>query len=664
MADYLKQFTQDEEDKLARKIRAVYRQAATDVKAKLRAFNAAKKEKAAAYRAQVKTGEIDKADYQAWLQGQVFQGKQWQQKVDDITRVYMEADEKARELLGGTEKNVFAEAANYTAFDLEKGTKGAVAFNIYDKHSVERLLKDNPQTLPKWKINEQKDYTWNARRVRNAVAQGIIQGESIDQIGARLTTDLSAQNANKMTMFARTAVTGAQNAGRIDRLHEAEDMGIQVKKKWLATLDSRTRDAHADLDGQEVGVDEKFKVNVNGKMMEIDYPGDPLAPPELVYNCRCTLTYVYPKYNTGTAQRRVQEEDRVEGYQTYKQWKEGKQPETSQEEPQRTVEPTQGNRKTSPVDRVEFDGGDELLEKERNAKEGAERRRQELDAEYSALNRERRQVNRELSDLVGDDSEAAQVRRAELEKRLEEIKKRREDIGEEYSKLSSFANGYGGNYTATNLVNRAESTGVEYRLPVKYETPLQDNEIVKRLGGGDMTEGSCASVGLCYVGQQEGYDVLDFRNGESRKMFSQDAYKLVQGIATETGYPILAVPGGVGTQPVIDLVKQCEAGKEYYLIAGRHAAVVRTGEDGMFEYLELQCAEGANGWKKAPIGYDGKQDLDTFFQFRFGCEEFEGDNPIMLDTEGMKGSKLFHRALGYINTAEGSQAKGDYGFAK
>lgn len=95
----------------------------------------------------------------------------------------------------------------------------------------------------------------------------------------------------QFTHSLRTALTGAQNAGRIEAMHEQQEMGIEVKKKWIATLDDRTRDAHAQLDGQVVDVDEPFRVDG----MEIMEPGDPSAPPELVYNCRCTLGYVYPQ---------------------------------------------------------------------------------------------------------------------------------------------------------------------------------------------------------------------------------------------------------------------------------------------------------------------------------------------------------------------------------
>lgn len=81
---------------------------------------------------------------------------------------------------------------------------------------------------------------------------------------------------------ARTAVTGAQNAGRMDSFTAAEGMGIKLKKEWLATLDGRTRHSHAVLDGERVENDKKFS---NGCM----FPGDPNGPPGEVYNCRCTL---------------------------------------------------------------------------------------------------------------------------------------------------------------------------------------------------------------------------------------------------------------------------------------------------------------------------------------------------------------------------------------
>lgn len=306
------------EDILTKKIQRVYSQAAVEVKRKTEEFWSAHRRIATQMLADVAAGKITQADYKKWLRGQVFTGERWKQKLDDITKVYVDADKKAREIIGGTTKNVFVDFANRTAYDMEKELRGGVSFDLYDGKTVERLLKDNPKMLPEWKIDEPKDYIWNEKRVQNAVTQGIVQGESIADIGKRLTSELATSNATKMDMFARTAVTGAQNAGRMERLHEAQDMGIEVKKKWLATLDDRTRDAHAYLDGEEAEVDEPFH-SILGNIM---YPGDPTADPANVYNCRCTLVYVYPKYQhlQHNHERRDQLNDKNIENMTYYQW--------------------------------------------------------------------------------------------------------------------------------------------------------------------------------------------------------------------------------------------------------------------------------------------------------------------------------------------------------
>lgn len=292
MPDYLQTYADKEVEKLGRKIARIYRQAAREIKEKLESFNKAHDIISDRMLQDVKDGKITERDYKDWLRNQVFIGDRWKAKLDEITKAYREADEKARKLVGEKNKDIFLHAANWQAKDTSRAVNGAVSFDMYDRKTVDRLLKKKPKMLPEWKIDEEKDYIWNEKRVQNAVAQGIIQGESVYDIGKRLTDELSASNAGKMDMFARTAVTGAQNAGRMERLHEAEEMGIMVKKKWLTAHDKRVRDAHIDLDGDEKDIDEPFH-NDYGDIM---YPGDPSADPANVYNCRCTMIYVYPKY--------------------------------------------------------------------------------------------------------------------------------------------------------------------------------------------------------------------------------------------------------------------------------------------------------------------------------------------------------------------------------
>ena len=319
--DYVDRFASAEMRFLMKQILRTYKQAAREVQEKLDEFNRAHERKNQHKLQQLADGVITEAQYKSWLQGQVFQTNLWKQKLKDITNTYVHADDVARALVGKTNFSVFCEAANYTAYDICKHFGMGVSFDLYDKATVDRLLRKNPKMLPEWKINEEKDYVWNEKRVQNAVTQGIVQGESIPQISERLSGELATSNARKMELFARTAITGAENAGRVTRMEEAQEMGITVQKKWIATLDHRTRDAHQHLDGQIQDVDKPFE-SILGDIM---FPGDPDAEPANVYNCRCTLGYHYPEYSQAGQRRAYNDPDSRESevidYVTYDQWK-------------------------------------------------------------------------------------------------------------------------------------------------------------------------------------------------------------------------------------------------------------------------------------------------------------------------------------------------------
>lgn len=278
-------------EQVLKKTQAVYKRAAEELAKKLADFQARFAAKDKEKQALLAAGEITKEQYKSWLAGQVFQGKQWEAKAAEAAKTMVHANEEAAAIVNDGCMTAYAAAMNYGTYELEKATALKTGFTLYNRETVSRLLGKDPQLLPKWKIDQPKDYIWNYEKVKNAIIQGIIQGKPIPQIGKDLTSKLQTLNENKMRMFARTGMTGAHNAGRMDALHRAEDKGIKVKKKWLATNDDRTRDAHADLDGQIREVDEPFE----SELGDIMYPGDPSADPANVYNCRCTMVYIYPE---------------------------------------------------------------------------------------------------------------------------------------------------------------------------------------------------------------------------------------------------------------------------------------------------------------------------------------------------------------------------------
>ena len=139
--------------------------------------------------------------------------------------------------------------------------------------------------LPRKEINAPKDTSWNMRQIENAVLAAILQGEDIWGIANRIR-HITGVNRSAAIRMARTMVTGAQNLGRLDRYEELAKQGLIVHKVWVACPDAHTRDWHMNTDGQERELDEPF---IDGIGHELRYPADPSAPPETVYNCRCTM---------------------------------------------------------------------------------------------------------------------------------------------------------------------------------------------------------------------------------------------------------------------------------------------------------------------------------------------------------------------------------------
>lgn len=325
MADEGTRLTDKAVSQVERRIRSIYRQAEKEITAKLADFNVKYLQKDADMRAKMAAGKITLAEYQRWQRGQVFIGKQWEAKQQSIADTLYHANQAAQAIVNEQARGVFATNFNYQNFELEKTAGIEMGFGLYDNATVGRLIRERPRLLPQPKVSKPKDVRWNQRNIANSITQSIIQGESIQEAAKRLAQTTGSTNMNAMRMHTRTALTGAQNAGRIEAMHEQQEMGIEVKKKWIATLDDRTRDTHAQLDGQVVDVDEPFRVDG----MEIMEPGDPSAPPELVYNCRCSLGYVYPKYeHLVNRDRRAKNEDgeyEQVGDVTFKEWREQKE---------------------------------------------------------------------------------------------------------------------------------------------------------------------------------------------------------------------------------------------------------------------------------------------------------------------------------------------------
>lgn len=157
---------------------------------------------------------------------------------------------------------------------------------IIDENVIKRLTTAKLLGLPFKELDIDKDKRWNAKKINAEMLQAIEKGESINEIGKRLIR-ITNMNKNSAIRNARTMTTSFENLGRLDGMEKMKENGTKLRKRWLATNDERTRNAHAELNGETAEIDKPF-YNSEGEIM---YPGDPNASPANVYNCRCTLTY-------------------------------------------------------------------------------------------------------------------------------------------------------------------------------------------------------------------------------------------------------------------------------------------------------------------------------------------------------------------------------------
>lgn len=173
-----------------------------------------------------------------------------------------------------------------------------------------------------------KNYTAELDRILQAVQNGFITGKSYSAqsmaireiIGKYIKGDDAATGAMYNALrIARTEGQRVLNAGALQAAKEAEAQGIDIKKQWLAALDSRTRTSHQALDGKRKKLDENFvspttgaKGPAPGKMSKA---GDNI-------NCRCTTINIVDGEEPAVRRARdpVTGENSVIDFKSYDEW--------------------------------------------------------------------------------------------------------------------------------------------------------------------------------------------------------------------------------------------------------------------------------------------------------------------------------------------------------
>lgn len=260
---------------------------------------------------------MSKRAYRAWQLAEIERNVEIHKLEGAMTARYVEARKTSQAILSGYLIKAYVESINHTAYEIEQRTLIDIKWTIYNGDTVKRLIKTHPQLLPKSEkvereIAERKYKRWSQKKISRAVAESIVKGESMGELAKRFKT-FTNMTTGAAIRNARTAMTGAENKGRLDAVEKAMEAGLELKKQWNATLDGRTRHEHRLLDGKVIGAKEEFDTG-------LEYPGDPHGKPEMVYNCRCAMKWVFnglnPKKNLSLSPKL--------GGMSYEEWKRSK----------------------------------------------------------------------------------------------------------------------------------------------------------------------------------------------------------------------------------------------------------------------------------------------------------------------------------------------------
>lgn len=322
------EWTDEELKRLERRIARIYREARDELSKTVKAYFESFRRRDEEMRALIGTiqngKEWTQEDYKLWRLNQIGRGRRFEDLRDKLAQRYTEANATALAYVNDATPSIYSLNRNYAAYTIER-VSGDVGFTLWDESTVRRLIVEQPDLMPYYPqekaLRRGIDLEWGKKQIRKSVTSGILQGNSVGKIATDLQARLTEMNRASAVRAARTAVTEAQNAGRMDSYKAAADMGIKIRKRWVATKDGRTRHSHQKLDGKTIDWDEPFL----SELGEIRYPGDPQAKPADVYNCRCTLrTVEKPGMEAEPRKMRVRDpktgRDVVVNEMTYEEW--------------------------------------------------------------------------------------------------------------------------------------------------------------------------------------------------------------------------------------------------------------------------------------------------------------------------------------------------------
>lgn len=243
-------------------------------------------------------------------------------EVENQLKMAQRIDGIISELAGSTQQTV----AQYVHDELQQGYMGVwyalegaeniqLDFGMLPERYIEQLVnkKVDGKTFSKRLYNNRDDL---ADRVTTTLLSGAVRGDGYAKV-AKQVGELTEANYKQALRIARTEGGRVQSTAKQRAYQEAKAKGVNIKKKWLATLDKKTRHQHQELDGQTVEIEEQFEFKGN----KADGPRL-FGVAGLDINCRCTT--ITEVNGISPDLRKDNENKEIIKYNSYNEWAEAK----------------------------------------------------------------------------------------------------------------------------------------------------------------------------------------------------------------------------------------------------------------------------------------------------------------------------------------------------
>ena len=266
------------EAELVKKLEKVYDQAQKDIEDKIRNLNFTINDLKLEY-SWLEDDDPEKARIKSMIQSKIYQKNYQEQLKKQVDGILKRIDVAEIDNISDYLDVCYSEAFIGTIFDAHG--QGVPVIMPIDQEAMVRAVQLESKISKGLYKRLGEDYGLLKKRITAEISRGISTGMTYGQVATNLKNQTKI-GYNNAIRIARTEGHRIQTTATMDAMNGAKERGADVLKQWDATLDGRTRDSHAKVDGEIREVDKPFS---NGLM----YPGDPHGTAAEVINCRCAL---------------------------------------------------------------------------------------------------------------------------------------------------------------------------------------------------------------------------------------------------------------------------------------------------------------------------------------------------------------------------------------